>query len=78
MAQPAQSKLPRLRRTKKHPGCASCHQEQWCIRCHGSSARGPSLGGNPHGPNPQRLRGSAAQKQSARMCLKCHSPLDVA
>ncbi|MBI2375841.1 MAG: hypothetical protein HYV07_17750 [Deltaproteobacteria bacterium] len=58
--------------------CASCHQEQWCIRCHGSSARGPSLGGNPHGPNPQRLRGSAAQKQSARMCLKCHSPLDVA
>ncbi|MBI4820244.1 MAG: cytochrome c3 family protein [Deltaproteobacteria bacterium] len=58
--------------------CVSCHQEQWCIQCHGSGARGGSRGGNPHGPNPERLRGSVASKQNARMCLKCHSPVDDA
>jgi hypothetical protein len=57
--------------------CASCHQEQYCVRCHGSAfGVGASVGGNPHGPNPQRLKGSAAAKENARMCLKCHHPLD--
>jgi cytochrome c7-like protein len=71
--------------------CVSCHQEQFCITCHASTHLGegdnrtaaPSspfgrvrLGGNPHGPNPERLRGSSARMHNARMCLKCHSPAD--
>lgn len=58
--------------------CVSCHQEQYCIRCHGSGfgTGGPSIGGNPHGPNPERLRNSAARNNNARACLKCHSPAD--
>ncbi len=57
--------------------CASCHQEQYCATCHASSFgnRGGS-GVNPHGPNPQRLKGSLAAKQNARACLKCHSAFD--
>jgi hypothetical protein len=61
--------------------CASCHQEQYCVRCHGSAFGGrPNLGqkgGNPHGPNPERLKGSAARNNNARACLKCHSPYDA-
>ncbi len=61
--------------------CASCHQEQYCLGCH-TSAFGTgspaSFGGNPHGPNPQRLRGSAAAKRNVRACLKCHDPQDPA
>lgn len=53
--------------------CASCHQEQSCIRCHGS---GFGRGANPHGPNAARLKGSLAATQNARACLKCHSPFD--
>lgn len=53
--------------------CVSCHQEQDCIACH-SSAFGE--GGNPHGPHPERLKGSALRKHNARMCLKCHNPTD--
>ena len=53
--------------------CASCHQEQYCIQCHGSGF-GRSV--NPHGPNAARLRGSLAARQNARACLKCHSPTD--
>jgi hypothetical protein len=36
--------------------CASCHQEQYCLTCHASGfgTGGPSRGGNPHGPNPER------------------------
>ncbi len=56
--------------------CASCHQEQYCITCHMSSFQGGTVGGNPHGPNPQRLRGSRASKENARVCLKCHRPED--
>jgi hypothetical protein len=58
--------------------CASCHQEQTCITCHMSARTpfGPTLGGNPHGPNAARLKGSTASNRSARMCLKCHSPSD--
>jgi hypothetical protein len=65
--------------------CASCHQEQFCITCHRSnfvdgtnSPLTPRMiyAGNPHGPNPERLRGSTARMHNARMCLKCHSPLD--
>jgi hypothetical protein len=57
--------------------CASCHQEQYCLRCHMSAATGHGgIGGNPHGPHPERLKGSAASRQDARMCLKCHSPSD--
>jgi hypothetical protein len=68
--------------------CVSCHQEQFCITCHKSRVPNPDgtipplsagrfqFGGNPHGPNPQRLRGSDARNHNARMCLKCHSPLD--
>ena len=57
--------------------CVGCHQEQYCIQCHGSAFgnRGPT-GINPHGPNPQRLRGSTASKRNARVCLKCHQPDD--
>lgn len=60
--------------------CASCHQENFCVTCH-MSARGTFTvmdqpGSNPHGPNPERLKGSAARLHNARMCLKCHSPLD--
>ncbi|MBX2813346.1 MAG: cytochrome c3 family protein [Myxococcales bacterium] len=53
--------------------CASCHQEQYCIQCHGSST-GRRI--NPHGPNAQRLKGSLAARQNARACLKCHNPSD--
>lgn len=53
--------------------CASCHQEQYCITCHGS---GTGAGGNPHGPNPQRLKGNTASLRAARACLKCHDPAD--
>ena len=60
--------------------CASCHQEQYCVRCHGSRFGGRGTlglsGGNPHGPNPERLKGSAARGNAARACLKCHSPFD--
>lgn len=61
--------------------CASCHQENFCVTCHASTAKtsftpGDAIGGNPHGPNPQRLKGSTARQRNARMCLKCHSPLD--
>jgi hypothetical protein len=59
--------------------CAGCHQEQYCIQCHGSGfggRNGPNRAVNPHGPNPERLRGSLAAKQNARACLKCHSPAD--
>jgi hypothetical protein len=58
--------------------CVSCHQEQYCLSCHASGfgTGGPSIGGNPHGPNPERLRGSAARSNNARVCLKCHSPYD--
>lgn len=57
--------------------CAGCHQENYCIQCHGSAfgGRGPR-GVSPHGPNPERLRGSLAARQNARACLKCHSPAD--
>lgn len=59
--------------------CVACHQEQYCISCHGSAfATGSSFGGNPHGPNPQRLKGSTASKRNARACLKCHDPSDPA
>lgn len=51
--------------------CVSCHQEQFCLQCHANTR-----GGNPHGPNPQRLRGSTASKRNARVCLKCHDPGD--
>jgi hypothetical protein len=54
--------------------CASCHQEQFCIQCHGTA--GVGSGFNPHGRNPERLRGSAASKHVARVCLKCHNPND--
>jgi hypothetical protein len=60
--------------------CASCHQENFCVTCHMSGAGTfqplDQRGGNPHGPNPQRLKGSTAGSKTARMCLKCHSPLD--
>ncbi len=56
--------------------CVSCHQEQFCIQCHGSALTGSSSGFNPHGPNPERLKGSAASQHVARVCLKCHSPTD--
>lgn len=59
--------------------CAGCHQENYCIQCHGSGFGGRSGRNraiNPHGPNPQRLRGSRAARESARACLKCHSPAD--
>lgn len=52
--------------------CVSCHQEQYCVQCHFVGGQG----GNPHGPNPQRLRGNTASQQNARACLKCHSASD--
>ncbi len=59
--------------------CASCHQEQYCLTCHmsafGTGAKA-TLGGNPHGPNAARLKGSLAAQQNARACLKCHHPAD--
>lgn len=67
--------------TRSMNACASCHQEQYCVRCHASSFNGiravGERGGNPHGPNPERLKGSAAQGNAARACLKCHSPYDA-
>lgn len=61
--------------------CASCHQEQYCVRCHGSGfpSNGPSFGGNPHGSKEkiEALRSSAARSNNARACLKCHSPFDT-
>lgn len=57
--------------------CASCHQEQFCISCHASNfGGGRRIGGNPHGPDAARLRGSRAARQNARACLKCHHPDD--
>lgn len=58
--------------------CASCHQEQSCLQCHASGFAAPGAGAgiNPHGPNPERLRGSTAARQNARACLKCHNPAD--
>jgi hypothetical protein len=53
--------------------CTACHQEQYCTQCH---AVGGLPGGNPHGPNPERLKGSTASRRNARACLKCHSPSD--
>ncbi|MFO0724993.1 MAG: cytochrome c3 family protein [Myxococcota bacterium] len=58
--------------------CASCHQEQYCLTCHASGfgTGAASRGGNPHGPNPERLKGTAVRNNNARVCLKCHSPFD--
>lgn len=59
--------------------CAACHQEQFCIVCHGSGfggRNGSNPAANPHGPNPGRLRSLPAARQNARACLKCHSPAD--
>lgn len=59
--------------------CASCHQEQFCIVCHGSGfggRNGTNPAANPHGPNAERLRNLPAARQNARACLKCHSPAD--
>lgn len=57
--------------------CVACHQEQFCIQCHGSIATGRGKGYNPHGPDGSGPRGSAASKHVARACLKCHDPNDV-
>lgn len=68
--------------------CITCHSAPVANGAQPPAARGrtatfnnlpvsvPSFGGNPHGPNPQRLRGSTARNHNARMCLKCHSPAD--
>lgn len=69
----------RVARRQIH-SCASCHQEQFCILCHGSGFQGqngPNPAVSPHGPNPERLRSLPAARQTARACLKCHSPLDI-
>jgi hypothetical protein len=56
--------------------CVACHQEQFCIQCHGSIMTGAARGFSPHGPNPERFKGNSASKHVARACLKCHTPDD--
>lgn len=56
-------------------GCASCHREDDCLRCH--SAEPGSLRASPHPPG---WRGSARCKAldrgNRRMCLRCHIAQD--
>ena len=58
--------------------CAACHQEQYCIQCHGSQFGNRSFrrNVNPHGADTERLRNSTAANRNARACLKCHDPND--
>ena len=43
--------------------CAACHQEQYCIQCHGSNFGGRTLqSNNPHGANAEALRNSVARQ----------------
>ncbi len=51
--------------------CASCHREQFCVRCH--SAEPGGLRVNPHPPGwAQSRRCQALQQRNGRMCLRCH------
>ncbi len=47
------------------PGCASCHQQTDCMRCH--SAFGSRI--NPHGPD---FNAKAMQKRNPTLCSYCH------
>ena len=52
-------------------GCASCHQETSCLRCHSAKA---GLRINPHGPSfdPGRVA-----DRSVQSCATCHQASDV-
>lgn len=53
--------------------CASCHEEDFCVGCHGSTTRSTVMAVNPH---PRGWATSAKCKalasRNGRMCLKCH------
>jgi hypothetical protein len=51
--------------------CASCHQEQTCLKCHAATGGGPKV--DPHPPG-FRASGAACRafRQSPVACVKCH------
>jgi hypothetical protein len=60
--------------------CVSCHRQETCLECHGSTSR-PELGGkqqvNPHPPGFGRSpRCTSLADRNLRVCLRCHGPAD--
>lgn len=54
--------------------CTSCHREEGCIQCHGTTGR-QGLGYNPHPPG-FRSQACGLYRANARVCIKCHQPQD--
>ncbi|NMB75338.1 MAG: hypothetical protein GYA21_09425 [Myxococcales bacterium] len=55
-------------------GCASCHAESDCVRCHGAAGIGGGV--NPHPPS-FRARCALMRQRNERACQKCHLPDDL-
>jgi c(7)-type cytochrome triheme protein len=53
--------------------CASCHEEEFCITCHGRGSAESPVGVNPHPAGWARsAKCKALAKKAGRMCLRCH------